>query len=286
MRSPARWWRARAATSASPSASFANIFDPDVIVIGGGVSAVGDLLLDPAREELRARALPPMNKTPVRLAELGPDAGMIGAAAMALDPKLEMAPPRLQRMTALMPGKLVVCPTPIGNLEDITLRARARSVRGRRDRLRGHPPHRAAARAARDPGAAADLLPRGQRGRAGAGAGPADRARGQRRARLRRRHAGDLGPRLPADPGLHRPRPRARGPARALLDHHRAGRLRAPDPPLSLPGLPAAAHRRARAGAAVGRDADRLRVAAPAARVAARRSHSSRPTARPRSAES
>jgi glucokinase len=65
-------------------ASLANIFDPDVILIGGGVSAAGDLLLDPAREELQARALPPMNKVPVRLAELGPDAGMIGAAAMAL----------------------------------------------------------------------------------------------------------------------------------------------------------------------------------------------------------
>jgi glucokinase len=65
-------------------ASLANIFDPDVFVIGGGVSAVGDLLLEPARHELRSRALPPQNKTPVKLAELGPDAGMIGAAAMAL----------------------------------------------------------------------------------------------------------------------------------------------------------------------------------------------------------
>jgi glucokinase len=65
-------------------ASLANIFDPDVIVIGGGVSPVGDLMLDPAREELRARALPPMNRTRVQLAELGPEAGMIGAAAMAL----------------------------------------------------------------------------------------------------------------------------------------------------------------------------------------------------------
>jgi glucokinase len=64
--------------------SLANIFDPDVFVIGGGVSAVGDLLLDPAREELRSRALPPQNERPVKLAELGPDAGMIGAAAMAL----------------------------------------------------------------------------------------------------------------------------------------------------------------------------------------------------------
>jgi glucokinase len=65
-------------------ASFANIFDPDVIVIGGGVSAAGELLVEPAREELRSRALPPMNKTAVKLAELGPDAGLIGAAAMAL----------------------------------------------------------------------------------------------------------------------------------------------------------------------------------------------------------
>src|SRR5215207_9102799 len=58
--------------------SLANIFDPDVFVIGGGVSAVGDLLLDPARQELRTRALPPMNKAPVQLAQLGPEAGMIG----------------------------------------------------------------------------------------------------------------------------------------------------------------------------------------------------------------
>jgi glucokinase len=64
--------------------SLANIFDPDVFLIGGGVSVVGDLLLDPAREQLRSRALPPMNERPVKLAELGPDAGMVGAAAMAL----------------------------------------------------------------------------------------------------------------------------------------------------------------------------------------------------------
>jgi glucokinase len=63
--------------------SFANIFEPEVFVIGGGVMAAGDLLLDPARKTLRERALPPMRETPVVAAELGPDAGMIGAAAMA-----------------------------------------------------------------------------------------------------------------------------------------------------------------------------------------------------------
>jgi glucokinase len=66
--------------------SLANIFNPDVIVIGGGVTAgAGELLLEPARAELRARALPPMNETPVVEAELGQEAGMIGAATMALD---------------------------------------------------------------------------------------------------------------------------------------------------------------------------------------------------------
>jgi glucokinase len=64
-------------------ASYANIFDPDVIVIGGGVISVGDILLEPAREEVRARALRPMNQVAVKAAELGNDAGMIGAAAMA-----------------------------------------------------------------------------------------------------------------------------------------------------------------------------------------------------------
>jgi glucokinase len=63
--------------------SFANVFEPEVIVIGGGVIAAGDLLLEPARRELRERALPPMKGTPVRPAELGEDAGMIGAAALA-----------------------------------------------------------------------------------------------------------------------------------------------------------------------------------------------------------
>ncbi len=63
--------------------SFANIFEPEVFVIGGGVIAAGDLLLEPARRVLAERALPPMKKIPVIAAELGADAGMIGAAAMA-----------------------------------------------------------------------------------------------------------------------------------------------------------------------------------------------------------
>lgn len=66
-------------------ATFANVFQPHAIVVGGGVIAAGDLLLEPARRELRQRALNPMNQTPILEATLGNDAGMIGAAAMARD---------------------------------------------------------------------------------------------------------------------------------------------------------------------------------------------------------
>jgi glucokinase len=67
-------------------ASFVNIFNPEVIVIGGGVMAAGELLLAPARAEMLARALPP-SREEVRVvpASLGVEAGMVGAAAMAFD---------------------------------------------------------------------------------------------------------------------------------------------------------------------------------------------------------
>jgi glucokinase len=64
-------------------ASFANIFQPAAIVVGGGVIAAGDLLLDPVCREVRERALKPMNETSILAATLGNDAGMIGAAALA-----------------------------------------------------------------------------------------------------------------------------------------------------------------------------------------------------------
>ncbi|PPK95284.1 glucokinase [Kineococcus xinjiangensis] len=66
-------------------ASFVAILDPEVIVIGGGVSAAGDLLLQPARESyaanLSGRGF--REPAPLRLAKLGNDAGIIGAADLA-----------------------------------------------------------------------------------------------------------------------------------------------------------------------------------------------------------
>jgi glucokinase len=66
--------------------SFVNIFNPEVVVIGGGVIAAGDLLLAPARAVVAARALPP-SRDVVRIvaARFGVEAGMIGAAALAFD---------------------------------------------------------------------------------------------------------------------------------------------------------------------------------------------------------
>lgn len=67
-------------------ANYLNIFNPDVVVIGGGVIAAGDLLLGPAREEAKRRALPPMYAhARIVPAQFGTEAGMVGAGALALD---------------------------------------------------------------------------------------------------------------------------------------------------------------------------------------------------------
>ena len=67
-------------------ASFVNIFNPQVVVIGGGVIAAGELLLEPARAEVAARALPPSkDEVEIVAARFGVEAGMIGAATLAFD---------------------------------------------------------------------------------------------------------------------------------------------------------------------------------------------------------
>ncbi len=61
-----------------------NTFDPDVVAIGGGVSAAGDLLLGPAIETAHRFVLPGVGtKTEIRLARHGPEAGVLGAALLA-----------------------------------------------------------------------------------------------------------------------------------------------------------------------------------------------------------
>lgn len=67
-------------------ASLVNIFNPEVVVVGGGVIAAGDLLLDPARAVVARRALVP-SRDAVRIvaARFGAESGMLGAAALAFD---------------------------------------------------------------------------------------------------------------------------------------------------------------------------------------------------------
>jgi glucokinase len=65
-------------------ANFANIFNPEVAVIGGGVIAAGELLLGPAREEMLRRALPPSRgQMRIVAARFGHEAGMLGGATLA-----------------------------------------------------------------------------------------------------------------------------------------------------------------------------------------------------------
>ena len=61
-----------------------NVFDPDQVVIGGGVSAAGDLLLEPAQRAAQRFVLPGVGtRTVIRLARYGPSAGVRGAALLA-----------------------------------------------------------------------------------------------------------------------------------------------------------------------------------------------------------
>jgi glucokinase len=67
-------------------ASLVNIFNPQVVVIGGGVIAAGELLMAPARAVVEQRTLAAVRKG-LRIvpARFGVEAGMIGAAALAFD---------------------------------------------------------------------------------------------------------------------------------------------------------------------------------------------------------
>jgi glucokinase len=63
-----------------------NVFNPELIVIGGGAVAAGDLLLAPAREVVARRALPPVRETvQIVPTEFGHESGMLGAALLAFD---------------------------------------------------------------------------------------------------------------------------------------------------------------------------------------------------------
>lgn len=67
-------------------ANIVNVFNPEMIVVGGGLGELGELLLAPARAVLTATGLPPGRDT-VRVvsAEAGNAAGLLGAGLLAWD---------------------------------------------------------------------------------------------------------------------------------------------------------------------------------------------------------
>jgi len=62
-----------------------NAFDPEIVVLGGGLTGAGALLLEPVVQRAHAVAMPPMRRTPIVIAALGERVGVLGAAAVALD---------------------------------------------------------------------------------------------------------------------------------------------------------------------------------------------------------
>jgi len=69
-------------------AGFVNVFNPEVVAIGGGVVEAGDLILNPARREIQLRARSPARDlAEIRVATLGAKSGILGAAALARDPE-------------------------------------------------------------------------------------------------------------------------------------------------------------------------------------------------------
>ena len=141
--------RRRWSTSSTPRSSSS----------AAGAIAAGELLLGPGARGRRARARCPVNRDDVRIvpARFGAERGMLGAALHGVR--------RGGRWPIGMSGRLVVCPTPIGNLEDVTLRVLAALREADVDRLRGHAHDEGAARPLRRVGRARALR-RAQRARA------------------------------------------------------------------------------------------------------------------------
>lgn len=72
-------------------ANCANIFDPNKIVIGGGITNGGEIVFEKINEQMQKRCLTPIRQNcKVEKAQLGTKAGVIGAIALAITEYQEM----------------------------------------------------------------------------------------------------------------------------------------------------------------------------------------------------
>ena len=63
-----------------------NIFDPEIVILGGGIAQMGELLLQPTQETVRLRALQATAKgVDIRVTQLGNEVAALGAATLILD---------------------------------------------------------------------------------------------------------------------------------------------------------------------------------------------------------
>ncbi len=67
-------------------ANLVNLFNPELVVIGGGLSGASDLLMGPVRRAVKARGLQiATDALRIEVSELGQKAGVLGAATLMLD---------------------------------------------------------------------------------------------------------------------------------------------------------------------------------------------------------
>lgn len=65
-------------------AGICNTVNPEIVVIGGGVSKAGEILTDAVQKYFDEEAFPAVKGTPIKLATLGNDAGIFGCVQMVL----------------------------------------------------------------------------------------------------------------------------------------------------------------------------------------------------------
>jgi len=63
-------------------ANLLHLFSPEVVLVGGGVSNLGDIFFEPLRRTAFKRVMPAYRNVPIVRAALGPDVGLLGAVAL------------------------------------------------------------------------------------------------------------------------------------------------------------------------------------------------------------